>query len=73
MPNIQYLLSRGFRFQHKPGISVQIDHRGVLKKIQQKIKLPAVGIELTTPTIKGLEGQCLTHSANLSFLASLRF
>ena len=28
-----------------------IDHRGVLKKIQQKIKLPPVGIELATPTI----------------------
>ena len=39
----------------------------------QKIKLPPVGIKLTTPTIHGLPGGCLTHSANLSFIPSLRF
>ena len=40
------------------------------EKFQQKIKLSPVGIELTTPTITGLE---FTHPVNLSFLASLRF
>ena len=39
---------------------------------QQKIKLPPVGIKLTTPIVIGLEFYCLAHSANLSFLASFR-
>ena len=30
---------------------------------QQKIKLPPVGIELTTPSIYGLQNTCLFHSA----------
>ena len=35
------------------------------KMFQQK-KLPPVGTELTTPTIKVLEGRCLNHSATQS-------
>ena len=35
--------------------------------------MPPVGIELTMPTICGLEFYCLIYSANLSFLASLKF
>ena len=42
------------------------------KKFHQKIKFPSVGIELTSPTITGLEVLCWSNSANLSFLASLR-
>ena len=40
----------------------KIDNKG-FKKFLQKIKLPPVGIELTTPTINGLEVRCLLHSA----------
>ena len=54
LPNKSAKLIRGFRLQHKSGISdisVQKWHRGVLKK-----KL--------TPTISGLEVTCLFHSAS---------
>ena len=44
-------LIQDFCFQHKPDISVQIDIEG-FKKFQQKINLPPVGTELTTPTIR---------------------
>ena len=41
--------------------SYKIDIRGFQN--QQKINLPPVGIKLTTPSIYGLEGRCLFHSA----------
>ena len=41
-------------------------------QIQQKIKFPPVGFQLTTPTIYGLEFPCLTHSATESCVI-LRF
>ena len=44
--------------------------RGVGKRIQQKIKLPPLGIKLKTD--HGLEVRCLSNCANLSCLASLR-
>ena len=39
------------------------------QKFQQKINLPPVGIELTTPTINGLEVRCLFHSATQTCIA----
>ena len=51
-----------FHFRHKSGISDKIYIEGY-EKFQQKVKLPPVGIELTTPTIYGLEGRCLLYSA----------
>ena len=43
-----------------------------LKKFQQEIKLLAVEIELTTPTINGLEVKSLFHSA-IQLLLNRRF
>ena len=39
---------------------------------QQEIELPQGGIELTTLSTTGLEVWCLSNSANLPCLASLR-
>ena len=48
-----------------------MEFRG-FKKIRQKNKLPAVGIELATLTIIGLKVWLLSNPANLSCLACLR-
>ena len=45
-------------------IFVQHWHRWVLKKFQQPIKLPPVGIQFTTLTTTGLEFWYLSNSAN---------
>ena len=56
--NLNFIHSRGFRFEHKSGIfgisgiSAQGWHQGVF---QQKVKLYLMGIELTTLTITSLE------------------
>ena len=62
---------RGFRF-HNTILAFltflyKIDIEG-FKKFQQKIKLPPMGIELTTSTVKGLEGRCLFQSATQTYV-----
>ena len=64
-----FLVIKCFHFQHKFGISL-LTLRS-FEKFQQKIDLPPSGIELTMPIITGLEFSCLTHSANLPFLAEV--
>ena len=51
-----------FIFNTNLAFLYKIDIHG-FEKVSAKIKLPPVGFELTTPTIKGLQGRCLNHSA----------
>ena len=58
-----------FLKNHKSDISTKLKTGSKNQQNQQKMKFPPMGIKLTTPTTTGLQFLCLTHSANLSFLA----
>ena len=51
-----HVLLEVFVFNTNLAFLYKIDIEG-FKNVSAKLKLPPVGIELTTPTIKGLEGR----------------
>ena len=69
---VQINIIPGFRKEHKPDISV-IFWTNLASRGLKKIKLPLVGLELTTLTITGLQVWCWSNCAKQAYVDSFRF